>query len=69
LLQYVDHTILQSNSRNAEDHEFLRSAARRFGPWYSEPGNGVSHPTHMQVSRRLERVLDALRSSLGAPAP
>jgi aconitate hydratase len=47
-VQYVDHNILQSNSRNAEDHEFLRSAARRFGLWYSKPGNGVSHPTHMQ---------------------
>jgi aconitate hydratase len=31
-----------------EDHAFLRSAARRFGLWYSKPGNGVSHPTHMQ---------------------
>ena len=27
---------------------FLRSAARKFGMWYSKPGNGVSHPVHMQ---------------------
>jgi aconitate hydratase len=47
-VQYVDHNLLQSGSRNAEDHEFLRSACRRFGLWYSKPGNGVSHPTHMQ---------------------
>lgn len=47
-VQYVDHNILQSGSRNAEDHAFLRSAAQRFGMWYSKPGNGVSHPTHMQ---------------------
>jgi aconitate hydratase len=46
--QYVDHNLLQADGRNAEDHEFLRSAARRFGLWYSKPGNGVSHPTHMQ---------------------
>ncbi|WP_250301933.1 aconitate hydratase [Streptomyces sp. NBC_01267] len=47
-VQYVDHNILQADERNAEDHAFLRSAAHRFGLWYSKPGNGVSHPTHMQ---------------------
>ncbi|WP_369207541.1 aconitate hydratase [Streptomyces sp. PU-14G] len=47
-VQYVDHNILQADERNAEDHAFLRSAANRFGLWYSKPGNGVSHPTHMQ---------------------
>ncbi|QIS20434.1 aconitate hydratase [Nocardia terpenica] len=47
-VQYVDHNLLQSDERNAEDHEFLRTACRRFGVWYSKPGNGVSHPTHMQ---------------------
>ncbi|MDN5914289.1 MAG: aconitate hydratase [Pseudonocardia sp.] len=47
-VQYVDHNLLQADERNAEDHEFLRSAARRFGLWFSKPGNGVSHPTHMQ---------------------
>ena len=47
-VQYVDHNLLQGDQRNAEDHEFLRTAARRFGLWFSKPGNGVSHPTHMQ---------------------
>src|SRR3954447_6032399 len=47
-VQYVDHNLLQADERNAEDHEFLRSAARRYGLWFSKPGNGVSHPTHMQ---------------------
>lgn len=47
-VQYVDHNLLQADSKNAEDHDFLRSACRRFGLWYSKPGNGVSHPTHMQ---------------------
>jgi aconitate hydratase len=46
--QYVDHNLLQADERNAEDHAFLRSAARRYGLWFSKPGNGVSHPTHMQ---------------------
>jgi aconitate hydratase len=47
-VQYVDHNLLQADERNAEDHEFLRTAALRFGLWFSKPGNGVSHPTHMQ---------------------
>ncbi|WP_067671122.1 aconitate hydratase [Nocardia miyunensis] len=47
-VQYVDHNLLQTDAKNAEDHEYLRTAAQRFGLWYSKPGNGVSHPTHMQ---------------------
>lgn len=46
--QYVDHNLLQADERNAEDHAFLRSACLRYGVWFSKPGNGVSHPTHMQ---------------------
>jgi aconitate hydratase len=46
--QYVDHNLLQADFRNADDHQFLRSACQRFGLWYSKPGNGVSHPLHMQ---------------------
>jgi aconitate hydratase len=40
--------LLQADFRNADDHLFLRSACQRFGLWYSKPGNGVSHPVHMQ---------------------
>ncbi|GAB3686869.1 aconitate hydratase [Saccharopolyspora tripterygii] len=47
-VQYVDHNLLQTDEKNAEDHEFLRSASQRYGLWFSKPGNGVSHPTHMQ---------------------
>ncbi|WP_026548919.1 aconitate hydratase [Arthrobacter sp. Br18] len=47
-VQYVDHNLLQTDSKNAEDHDFLRSACQRFGLWFSKAGNGVSHPTHMQ---------------------
>src|ERR671914_406590 len=46
--QYVDHNLLQEDHKNPDDHEFLRSACARFGVWYSRPGNGVSHPVHMQ---------------------
>lgn len=46
--QYVDHNIIQEDSKNPDDHLFLQSACRRFGIYYSRPGNGVSHPVHMQ---------------------
>ncbi|MGV3488004.1 MAG: aconitate hydratase [Tuberibacillus sp.] len=46
--QYVDHNIIQEDSKNPDDHLFLQSATRRFGLYFSRPGNGVSHPVHMQ---------------------
>lgn len=47
-VQYVDHNILQTDFKSADDHIFLRSAARKFGYWYSPPGNGISHVVHME---------------------
>lgn len=47
-VQYVDHNLLQTDYKNADDHLFLKSAAQRFGLWFSRPGNGVSHPVHME---------------------
>jgi aconitate hydratase len=47
-VQYVDHNLLQADFRNADDHRFLQSAAASFGFWFSRPGNGVSHPVHME---------------------
>ncbi len=46
--QYVDHNLIQEDYKNPDDHLFLQSASQRFGVWYSRPGNGVSHPVHMQ---------------------
>ncbi|GEN53388.1 aconitate hydratase [Halobacillus faecis] len=46
--QYVDHNLIQEDSKNPDDHLFLESAAKRFGLHFSRPGNGVSHPVHMQ---------------------
>ncbi|MGF1498126.1 MAG: aconitate hydratase [Elainellaceae cyanobacterium] len=46
--QYVDHNLLQTDYKNADDHLFLRSACQRFGLWYSRPGNGISHAVHME---------------------
>ncbi|NIV98014.1 aconitate hydratase, partial [Candidatus Saccharibacteria bacterium] len=46
--QYVDHNLIQADFRNPDDHLFLRSACLKYGLWYSRPGNGVSHPVHME---------------------
>src|SRR5215207_8735313 len=47
-VQYVDHNLIQTDFKNADDHLFLQSACERFGIWFSRPGNGVSHPVHME---------------------
>src|SRR5437764_13168885 len=47
-VQSVDHNLLQADERNMADNLFLRSACQRCGLWCSRPGNGVSHPVHMQ---------------------
>ena len=46
--QYVDHNLFQADHKNGDDHLFLQSAAQRFGMYYSRPGNGISHPVHME---------------------
>jgi len=47
-VQYIDHNLLQTDFKNADDHLFLLSACKKFGLHYSGPGNGVSHPVHME---------------------
>lgn len=47
-VSYVDHNMLQSNFMNADDHLFLRTAAARFGAYFSRPGNGICHQVHFE---------------------
>ena len=46
--QYVDHNLLQTDNKNADDHRFLQTACMRYGVHFSRPGNGVSHQVHME---------------------
>jgi len=55
--QYVDHNLIQEDFRNPDDHLFLQSACRRFGVWFSPPGNGVSHPVHQERFGRPGKTL------------
>ena len=47
-VSYVDHNLLQTDYKNADDHRFLQSVAQRFGIYFSPPGNGVSHQVHLE---------------------
>src|SRR5512136_2837196 len=58
--QYIDHNLLQTDNRNADDHVFLMTAGERHGIHVSKPGNGVSHQVH------LERFGVPGRTMLGA---
>ncbi|KAB2890267.1 MAG: aconitate hydratase [Desulfobulbaceae bacterium] len=46
--QYVDHNLLQTDFRNADDHRYLQSACARYGIHFSMPGNGISHQVHLE---------------------
>jgi aconitate hydratase len=47
-VQYVDHNIIQTDNKNADDHLYLQSASARYGLHFSPAGNGVSHQVHME---------------------
>ncbi len=45
---YIDHNTLQSGFENADDHKFIQSAAKKYGLYYSRPGNGICHQVHLE---------------------
>jgi aconitate hydratase len=47
-LSYIDHNIIQTDYKNADDHLFLTSVAAKYGVILSPPGNGVSHHVHRE---------------------
>ncbi|MGB7567224.1 MAG: aconitate hydratase [Chitinivibrionales bacterium] len=47
-VSYVDHNIIQTDSRNADDHRFLQSCASKYGVVFAPPGVGVSHHVHRE---------------------
>jgi aconitate hydratase len=59
-VSYVDHNLLQTDFRNMDDHIFLKSAAKKFGLYFSKPGNGISHHIH------LERFSEPGKTLLGS---
>jgi aconitate hydratase len=45
---YVDHNTLQTGFENMDDHLFLQSCARKWGLYFSRPGNGICHQVHLE---------------------
>lgn len=45
---YIDHNMLQTGFENMDDHEFIRSVAKKHGITFSRPGNGVCHQLHLE---------------------
>ncbi|TET27700.1 MAG: aconitate hydratase [Candidatus Heimdallarchaeota archaeon] len=48
VVSYIDHNMLQTDFRNADDHQFLRTIAAKKGAILSRPGNGIIHQVHLE---------------------
>ena len=44
----IDHNILQAGFENADDHEFIKSAANKFGITFSKAGGGICHQVNLE---------------------
>ncbi len=44
----VDHNMLQSDFKNADDHLYLQSVAAKYGILFSRPGNGICHQVFLE---------------------
>lgn len=47
-LAYIDHNTLQTGFENADDHNYIKSAAAKYGIYFSRPGNGICHQVHLE---------------------
>ena len=45
---YIDHNTLQAGCENADDHRFIQSIAKKYGIYFSRPGNGICHQVHLE---------------------
>ncbi len=54
---YIDHNLLQTGYENADDHNFIKSAALKHGIIYSKPGNGICHQIHLERFAKPNKTL------------
>ncbi len=47
-VSYVDHNLIQSDYKNSDDHVFLQGMSRKYGLYFSPPGNGICHQVHLE---------------------
>lgn len=45
---YIDHNMIQAGPENADDHAYIQSIAKKYGIYFSKPGNGICHQVHLE---------------------
>lgn len=45
---YIDHNTLQTGFENPDDHLFIQTIAKKYGVYFSRPGNGICHQVHLE---------------------
>lgn len=56
-VSFVDHNTLQTDFKNADDHRYLQSIAKRYGLYFSKPGNGICHQLFLERFARPGKTL------------
>lgn len=47
-LAYIDHNMIQAGPENADDHLYIQTVAKKYGIYFSKPGNGICHQVHLE---------------------
>jgi len=45
---YIDHNTFQSGPENADDHLYIQTVSKKYGIYFSKPGNGICHQVHLE---------------------
>ncbi|MGA1873142.1 MAG: aconitate hydratase [Thermoplasmatota archaeon] len=56
-VSFIDHNMLQTDFKNADDHIYLQSIARRYGIILSKAGNGICHQVFFERFARPGKTL------------
>lgn len=54
---YIDHNTLQSGFENADDHEFIRTCAAKYGIVLSKAGGGICHQVQLERFAKPGNIL------------
>ncbi|MFO8051674.1 MAG: aconitate hydratase [Thermoplasmatota archaeon] len=56
-VSFIDHNMLQTDFKNADDHRYLQSIAKRYGITLSKAGNGICHQVFFERFARPGKTL------------
>jgi aconitate hydratase len=56
-VQYIDHNVIQLDFKNPDDHRMLQAMARKYGAYFSRPGNGISHYISLERFAKPGQIL------------